>query len=58
MELTAEQAGKAFDSITRREMGIDGEEFLRRWDAGYYSERSMDDVPGLVEVWMALPLVR
>jgi hypothetical protein len=47
-----------FDQVTRREMGISGEEFLCRWDAGEYEGIDYDTVPGLVEVWMYLPFAR
>jgi len=35
-----------------------GEEFLRRWDAGEWVDIDLDKVPGLVDVSMAIPLVR
>jgi len=57
-ELDPQQAAAAFDAIARREMGISGDEFLRRWDAGHYEGQRMDDVKGLVETWMAMGLVR
>jgi hypothetical protein len=58
VELNQREAEKAFDAVARREMGISGAEFLRRWDAGYYEGQRMDDVKGLVETWMAVGLVR
>jgi hypothetical protein len=58
VELSQLEAEEAFDAVARREMGISGAEFLRRWDAGYYEGQSMDDVKGLVETWMAVGLVR
>lgn len=58
VELNQREAEKAFDAVARREMGISGAEFLRRWDAGYYEGQCMDDVEGLVETWMAVGLVR
>jgi hypothetical protein len=58
VEVGQAEAAAMFDGIARRQMGISGEEFLRRFDAGQYDERDADDVPGLVETWMALPLVR
>jgi hypothetical protein len=58
VELSADEAAKAFDRIARREMGISSEEFLERWDAGEWRDIDMDGVPGLVDVWMALPMVR
>ncbi len=38
--LTDEEARAAFDAEARRVMGMSGEEFLRRYDAGEF-----DDVP-------------
>jgi hypothetical protein len=56
--MTEGDAAEAFDRAARREMGISGEDFLRRWDAGEWADTDLDDVPGLVDVWMMLPLVR
>lgn len=58
VELSQQEAEDAFDAVARREMGISGPEFLRRWDAGHYEGQCMDDVEGLVETWMAVGLVR
>ena len=58
VELDQREAEDAFDVIARRAMGVSGVEFLTRWDAGEWSGRRMDDVPGLVETWMAIGLVR
>lgn len=58
VELSAEDAARTFDELARREMGISGEEFLTRWDAGEWSDRDFDEVPGLVDAWMSLLLVR
>lgn len=58
VELTDEDAASAFDEVARREMGLSGADFLARWDAGEWAERDLDEVPGLVDVWMSLPLVR
>jgi hypothetical protein len=33
-------------------------EFLRRWDAGEYQDLDVDSIPGLVDVVLALSLVR
>jgi len=56
--LTEEEAVAAFDALARRGMGISGEEFLRRWDAGEWADVDLDSVPGLVDVSMGIPLVR
>ena len=36
--LTPEEGRAAFDRAARKWMGISGEEFIRRWDAGEYKE--------------------
>lgn len=58
VELSRQEAEEAFDTVARREMGISGVEFLRRWDAGAYAGRRMDDIKGLVATWMVIGLVR
>lgn len=57
-ELSEQEADELFDRICRREMGVAGVEFLRRWDAGEFADVDVDSVPGLTDVVMALPLVR
>jgi hypothetical protein len=47
-----------FDRIARKNMGISGAEFLRRWDAGEFEGVDWDAVEGLEAVAMALPLAR
>ena len=37
-ELTREEGRELFDKAARRALGISGDEFLRRWDAGGYRE--------------------
>jgi hypothetical protein len=56
--MTEDDAVEAFDRTARREMDMSGADFLRRWDAGEWADADLDDVPGLVDVWMMLPLVR
>lgn len=58
VELNQVEAEEAFDTVARREMGISGAEFLRRWDAGHYAGERMDDVEGLAATWVAIGLVR
>jgi hypothetical protein len=58
VSLREEEAVAAFDALAQREMGISGEEFLRRWDAGEWAGVDLDSVRGLVDVSMGLPLVR
>lgn len=54
--LTREQARDRFDEQARRRLGISGEEFLRRWDAGYYKDPDSD--PNVISMVMLVPLVR
>jgi hypothetical protein len=58
VSLTEEEAVAAFNTLAQREMGISGQEFLRRWDAGEWVDVDLDSVRGLVDVSMGLPLVR
>ncbi|MEX2238056.1 MAG: hypothetical protein WEB00_11025 [Dehalococcoidia bacterium] len=37
--LTDEEARHLFEEIAQREMGMSGEEFLRRYDAGEYNTK-------------------
>ncbi len=47
VELMSErEAGEVFDGIVRRELGISGAEFLRRWCAGDYASTDVDDLDG------------
>lgn len=53
-ELTAEEARAAFDDRARRVLGMSGEEFTRRWEAG---ELDADD-DRVLRLVMLLPLGR
>ena len=55
-ELTREEGHQLFDRAARRHLGISGEEFIRRWDAGEYVGKA--DVPGVSTVAMLLPFGR
>lgn len=55
--VTDEEAWAIFDGSARYYMGISGEEFLRRWDAGEWSEEESDRVP-VVHVVSMLPFAR
>lgn len=59
-ELTDEEARKLFDRSARHYLGISGEEFLRRWDAGYYDDPDdrTKNPPEVMEVASLLPLAR
>jgi hypothetical protein len=39
-ELTPEEGWELFDERARRYLGIDGCEFIRRWDAGEYRDNA------------------
>jgi len=53
-ELTAE----AFDRVARTALDLSGKEFLAALDEGQYDDVDPDANPGLLDVLMALPLVR
>lgn len=55
-EYTPAQARSLFDEAARRHLGVDGDEFLRRWDAGEYADDP--DRAEVIEVAMLIPLVR
>ena len=57
-ELTPEEAAEAFDRVAHAAMGLSGEEFLAALDEGTFDDVDPDDHPGLLDVLMALPLVR
>jgi hypothetical protein len=57
-ELDARAGAALFDEIAHTYMGISGDEFLQRWQAGVYANSDWDDVPGLAEVATALPFAR
>lgn len=48
-----------FDHQARRTLGIPGEEFLRRWDAGYYRRTpDRDEARKASRLTLLLPFVR
>lgn len=53
--LSPEEAQALFDQLARESLGISGDEFLRRWDAGEYEGV---DTPEVIEMYMLLGLVR
>ncbi|HEY7035708.1 MAG TPA: hypothetical protein VH482_30495 [Thermomicrobiales bacterium] len=57
--LTEEEAKDLFDQEARYSLGISGEEFLRRYDAGEYrDETDMDVYHKINRLVMMMPLVR
>jgi hypothetical protein len=57
-ELTPEEAAEAFDRVARTALDLSGEEFLAALDEGKYDDVDPDAQSGLLDVLMALPLVR
>lgn len=55
-KLSRDEGLAIVDRRARRYLGISGEEFVRRWDAGYYKDEP--ESPGLVRTMMTLPLAR
>ena len=54
-ELSDEQSWELFDGAARHYLDISGEEFLERWESGYYED---PDQPGIMSVVMLLPFAR
>ncbi len=59
-EINKEEGREIFDRSARRYLGISGEEFLRRWDAGFYDDPDdrTKNPPEVMEVASLLPLAR
>ena len=57
-ELSPEEAWELFDRQAREWLGISGEEFIRRYEAGEFSEEQLDRDPDIVYLTMKLPAVR
>jgi hypothetical protein len=57
-ELTPDEVAAAFDRISRGALSLSGEEFLAALDDGKFDDVDPDAHPGLLDVLMALPLVR
>ena len=57
--LSDEEARAEFDAQSRKLLGISGEEFLRRWDAGEYRGIEDDaDHPNVILMAVLIPFVR
>jgi hypothetical protein len=54
-ELDDAQSWELFDNAAQHYLGISGEEFLGRWDSGYYED---PDQPAVMNVVMLLPFAR
>ena len=57
-ELSPAEAAANFDRISRDALHLSGPEFLKALDTGKFEDVDPDTYPGLLEVLMALPLVR
>lgn len=57
--LDADEAREYFDRDARYLLGISGEEFLRRYDAGEY-DKELDDrtLRGVMKLSMSIPFAR
>jgi hypothetical protein len=53
---SAEEAQMIFDEAAQTHLGVSGEEFLRRWDAGEFADDP--DRPEVIDIAMLIPLVR
>ena len=57
--LTDEEARAIFDEQARKTMGMSGEEFLRRWDAGEFDAIADDrDHPEIMRLVMLINFAR
>jgi hypothetical protein len=54
-ELTAEQSRALLEERVRRRLGIDLQEFIDRWQTGFYGDP--DDHPEALELAVLLPIV-
>lgn len=53
--LSPEEGHEMFDAAARKIMGMSGEEFMRRWDAGEYDE--IVDTAGHRHIWDLVALI-
>jgi hypothetical protein len=57
-ELTPEEMWEMFDRQAREWLGISGEEFIRRYDAGEITEEQLDYDNNVIILAMKIPFVR
>ena len=57
-ELTREEAWELFDHQAQKWLGISGEEFIRRYDAGEISDHDLDHNNDVITLVMKIPFVR
>jgi len=57
--LSRKEGWELFDARARELMGMSGEEFLRRYDAGEFDEiEDSPDDPGVIHLVMIMPFAR
>lgn len=57
--LSPEEGRRFFDEQAHKLLGVSGEEFLRRWDAGEYDSTADDpDHPQVMRLAMLIPFGR
>jgi hypothetical protein len=57
--LSPDEGRELFDGYAREHLGMSGEEFLRRWDAGEFDAIADDpDHPAIMRLAMLMPLAR
>lgn len=54
-ELSPDEAWELFDRQSRKWLGISGEEFIRRYDAGEISENDLDYNSDVIALYMLMP---
>lgn len=59
-EISREEGRKIFDRQAERYLGIPGDEFLERWDAGEYGDPDdrTENPPEVTRLAMLLPFIR
>ena len=55
VEVSHTDGAKMLDKAARQKLNISGEEFLARWDRGFYEDA---DDPSVTEVAMLIPFAR
>jgi hypothetical protein len=57
-ELDRDEGRAMFDRLCRRDLGISGEEFLARWDAGEYASIPDGENSRVMHLAMLIPFAR
>lgn len=55
-EATPEEGYEILDRQARRYLKMSGEEFLEKWDSGYFADKQ--DEPGVTRVAVLIPFAR